>query len=210
MSNTSLVPHIKAKSWTGKRNYGAFGTGDYFGHRGIFCFVFFTMSLVSCTADWQIGMQWMIRLWGCWWALNLMGSPSSLVVIWCDSFGILYFFQWIIPQFSVDPSAQKWGLFWCVRFYLMRSTLLWISLYTAPPQNSLRITTNAPPSLTAFRFLDWWSILSLILAQLFFKVTDPKQQYLVLGACAVISVLPLYWCVWGTRDRVAVLSLSIP
>jgi GPH family glycoside/pentoside/hexuronide:cation symporter len=44
----------------------------------------------------------------------------------------------------------------------------------------------------------------LILAQVIFStLTDPRQQYLVLGAvCAVLSVLPLYWCVWGTRDRV--------
>jgi len=65
------------------------------------------------------------------------------------------FFQWIIPQFSVDPSAQRWGLFW---YYVAIGILFngsTVVIY-GTPQNSLRITTNAPPS-TAFRFaFDWW------------------------------------------------------
>ena len=35
------------------------------------------------------------------------------------------------------------------------------------------------------------------------RVADEQQQYLVLAAiCTVISVLSLYWCVFGVRDRV--------
>ncbi|MBO3464227.1 MFS transporter, partial [Aetokthonos hydrillicola] len=31
--------------------------------------------------------------------------------------------------------------------------------------------------------------------------------YLVLGGvCAILSIIPVYWCVWGTRDRMAVVE----
>ena len=123
-------------------------------------------------------------------------------------FGILYFFQWIVPQFSADPTAQMWGLFW----YYVAIGILFNVFYTVVNLPYTALTPeltqdyNERTTLNTFRFAFsiGGSILSLILAQVIFsKVTDPKQQYLVLGAvCAVISVLPLYWCVWGTRDRV--------
>jgi GPH family glycoside/pentoside/hexuronide:cation symporter len=44
----------------------------------------------------------------------------------------------------------------------------------------------------------------LILAQVIFsQISDRTSQYLVLGAvCGIISVLALYWCIFGIRDRV--------
>ena len=55
-----------------------------------------------------------------------------------------------------------------------------------------------------FSFSISGSILSLILASVIFKlIANRQQQYVVLAAiCEVISVLSLYWCVWGTRDRI--------
>lgn len=61
-------------------------------------------------------------------------------------------------------------------------------------------------SLNSFRFTFsiGGSILSLILSKIVFSViSDRASQYLVLAAvCTVISVLALYGCVYGTRDRV--------
>lgn len=61
-------------------------------------------------------------------------------------------------------------------------------------------------SLNSFRFAFsiGGSILSLVIAQLIFSIfkDNPIQQYLVLGiVCAIIAVLPIYWCFFGTRDR---------
>jgi len=55
-----------------------------------------------------------------------------------------------------------------------------------------------------FSFSIGGSILSLILAQVIFsQIADRQQQYVVLaGICGAIAVLSLFWCVWGTRDRV--------
>jgi GPH family glycoside/pentoside/hexuronide:cation symporter len=61
-------------------------------------------------------------------------------------------------------------------------------------------------SLNSFRFSFsiGGSILSLIFAQVVFSwVKSPQAQYLVLAAlCTVIAVLSLYWCVYGTRERI--------
>lgn len=123
-------------------------------------------------------------------------------------FGIFYFCQWIVPQFSAEPVTNGWGLF-C---YYVLIGILFNVFYTVVnlPYTALtaELTTdyNERTQLTSVRFAFsiGGSIISLILASIIFSAfTQIKQRYLVLGAvCAVLSVLPLYWCVWGTRDRV--------
>jgi GPH family glycoside/pentoside/hexuronide:cation symporter len=118
-------------------------------------------------------------------------------------FGIFFFLQWIVPPFNAT------GLFW----YYVAIALVFNTFYTAV---NLPYTALTPElthdydertSLNSFRFAFSisGSILSLILALAIFAIfqNNPTQQYLVLGAvCAVVSVLPIYWCVWGTRKRV--------
>ncbi|MCJ8278389.1 MAG: MFS transporter [Rivularia sp. ALOHA_DT_140] len=117
-------------------------------------------------------------------------------------FGIFFFLQWIVP------STNVWVLFW---YYVIIGVISQV-FYTVV---NLPYTAMTPEltqdydertSLTSFRFAFSLSggILSLLLAQLVFsQIENRQQQYLVLAAiCAVISVLALFWCVWGTRDRV--------
>lgn len=123
-------------------------------------------------------------------------------------FGIFYFLHWVIPQFSADRVGNGWGLFW----YYVAISIVFNVFYTIVNLPYTALTAeltqdyNERTSLNSFRFAFsiGGSILSLLVAQgIFSGVADPRQQYLVLGAvCAVLSVLPLYWCVWGTRDRV--------
>ncbi|MEA5516558.1 MFS transporter [Nodularia sp. UHCC 0506] len=123
-------------------------------------------------------------------------------------FGIIFFLQWIVPRFSTDQSGNIWPLFW----YYVAIGLLSQVFYTVV---SLPYTAMTPEltqdydertSLNSFRFAFSisGSILSLILAQIIFsQISDREQQYLVLAAiCAVISVLSLYVCIFGVRDRV--------
>ncbi len=125
-------------------------------------------------------------------------------------FGIFFFLQWVVPHFSNDPTANQWGLFW---FYVAIS-IVFNSFYTAVNLPYTALTPELTQdydertSLNSYRFAFSisGSILSLILALGIFATFkgDPSKQYLVLGGvCAVLSVLPLYWCVWGTRKRVA-------
>jgi GPH family glycoside/pentoside/hexuronide:cation symporter len=119
-------------------------------------------------------------------------------------YSCFFFLQWVVPQFG----GNIWPLFW----YYVAIGVISQSLFTAV---NLPYTAMTPEltqdydertSLNSFRFTFsiGGSILSLILAKIIFdRVSDRPQQYMVLGfICAVISCLSLYWCVFGTRDRV--------
>ena len=122
-------------------------------------------------------------------------------------FGITFFLQWIVPKFSSDPATNQTGLFW----YYIAVAIVFNTFYTIVNLPYTALTPeltqdyNERTSLNSFRFTFsiGGSILSLILAQVIFaSVADAAQRYLILGGiCAVLSTLPLYWCVFGTRAR---------
>lgn len=125
-------------------------------------------------------------------------------------FGILFFCQWIVP-----PLGQ-WGLF---AYYVAIGVLFNLG-YTAINLPYTALTPeltqdyNERTSLNSFRFAFsiGGSIGSLILAQVIFgTVEDPQQRYLILGGiCALIAVLPIYWCFFGTRHRLAMMTQRQP
>jgi glycoside/pentoside/hexuronide:cation symporter, GPH family len=123
-------------------------------------------------------------------------------------FGIFFLLQWIVPQFRTNHSDNIWPMFW----YYVAIGVLSQSFYTVV---NLPYTAMTPEltqdydertSLNSFRFTFsiGGSILSLILAQIVFsQIADRQQRYLILAAiCTVISILGLYWCVFGVRDRI--------
>jgi glycoside/pentoside/hexuronide:cation symporter, GPH family len=124
-------------------------------------------------------------------------------------FGIFFFLQWLVPNFSPDPTTNQWALF----SYYVAIAIAFNTFYTIVNLPYTALTPELTQdydertSLNSFRFAFSisGSILSLVLALGIFAIfkRDLREQYLVLGAiCAVLSVLPLYWCVWGTRQRV--------
>ncbi|WP_066379111.1 MFS transporter [Anabaena sp. CA = ATCC 33047] len=123
-------------------------------------------------------------------------------------FGIFFFLQWIVPRFSSNQSSNVWALFWYYVVIGLISQVFYTVVnlpYTALTPE-LTQDYDERTSLNSFRFAFsiGGSILSLILAQIVFsRIPDRQQQYLVLAAiCTVISVISLYWCVFGVRDRV--------
>lgn len=123
-------------------------------------------------------------------------------------FGFFFFLQWVVPQFAVDRTAQMWGLFW----YYVGIGVLSQVFYTVVNLPYTALTPELTQdydertSLNSFRFgfSIGGSVLSLILAQVIFsQISDRTSQYLVLAAvCGIISVVALYWCIFGIRDRV--------
>ncbi|MBV6625306.1 MAG: MFS transporter [Rivularia sp. (in: Bacteria)] len=117
-------------------------------------------------------------------------------------FGIFFFLQWIVPTTNV------WGLFWYYVIIGVISQVFYTVVnlpYTAmTPELTQDYDERTSLNSIRFAFSIGGSILSLFLARLIFSLVDNRQQqYLVLAAvCAVIAVLGLFWCVWGTRDRV--------
>ncbi|HIK05845.1 MAG TPA: MFS transporter [Trichormus sp. M33_DOE_039] len=123
-------------------------------------------------------------------------------------FGIFFFLQWIVPRFSSNQSSNVWALFWYYVVIGLISQVFYTVVnlpYTALTPE-LTQDYDERTSLNSFRFAFsiGGSILSLILAQVVFsRIADRQQQYFVLAAiCTVISVVSLYWCVFGVRDRV--------
>lgn len=124
-------------------------------------------------------------------------------------FGLFFFLEWIVPRFSDNPTTNQWGLFW----YYVIVAILFNNFYTVVnlPYTALtaEITKDYDErtSLNSFRFgfSIGGSILSLMVALAVFQLIpgDAAQQYIAMaGVCAVLSVLPLFGCVFGIRQRV--------
>nr|WP_290222110.1 MFS transporter [Trichocoleus desertorum] len=139
------------------------------------------------------------------------GRRHPWMIFGAIPFGIFFFLQWLVPRFSDNPGTNQWGLFW----YYVGISVLFNTFYTAVNLPYTALTPeltqdyNERTNLNSFRFAFsiGGSILSLVLALAVFNTVkaDSAQQYLVLaGVCTILSVLPIYWCVWGTRKRVAV------
>ncbi|MEM7725025.1 MAG: MFS transporter [Cyanobacteria bacterium P01_A01_bin.45] len=130
-------------------------------------------------------------------------------IIWgAIPFGFFFFLQWIVPSFGNDPQFNQWGLF----FYYTIISILFNSFFTVVNLPYTALTAELTQdydertSLNSFRFAFsiGGSILALVIALVISKYipNNISQQYLVLGAiCAVISVIPLYLCVQGTKKR---------
>lgn len=122
-------------------------------------------------------------------------------------FGITFFLQWLVPHFSDDQNINTWSLFgyYVIISILFNSFFTIVNLPYTALTPELTQDYNERTSLNSFRFAFsiGGSIVSLFLAlQIFSWFKDAGQQYLVLGAiCALISVLPLFWCVWGVRNH---------
>jgi GPH family glycoside/pentoside/hexuronide:cation symporter len=123
-------------------------------------------------------------------------------------FGIFFFLQWIVPHFSNNDQANQWGLFW----YYTAISILFNTFYTIVNLPYTALTAELTQdydertSLNSFRFTFsiGGSILALVIGLVISLVipSNRSQQFLLLGAiCAIISVLPVYWCVWGTKKR---------
>jgi len=137
------------------------------------------------------------------------GRRHPWMIIGAIPFGIFFFLQWIVPHFSNDPAANEWSLFW----YYVVIGLLFHTFYTAVNLPYTALTPELTQdydertSLNSYRFAFsiGGSILSLVIVLAILQLVpgQPIQQYLLIGGiCAVISVIPLYWCVLGTRKRV--------
>ena len=132
-------------------------------------------------------------------------------------FGIFFFLQWIVPNFSEDPDFNKWSLF----AYYTIIAILFNLAYTAVNLPYTALTPeltqdyNERTNLNSFRFAFsiGGAILALILATVIFKAypDDPRQQYLVLGfASSIISIVALFWCTFRIQERGASGLLPTP
>jgi glycoside/pentoside/hexuronide:cation symporter, GPH family len=191
----------------------AYGAGDFGPAVTANILAFFSLIFLTNVAGLNPGLAGSVLLVGkVWDAVNdpLVGVLSDRTqsrwgrrypwMIWgAVPFGIFFFLQWIVPGFSIN------GLFW---YYVIMS-IIFNTFYTAVNLPYTALTPeltqdyNERTSLNSFRFAFsiGGSIVSLILgAVIFFQLKQPAPiQYAIFtGIATVISVIPLYLCVWGT------------
>jgi glycoside/pentoside/hexuronide:cation symporter, GPH family len=166
------------------------------------------------------GTQLVVRIWD---AVNdpLIGMASDRGAVFGDKIrarwgrrypwmivaaipmGFFFVIQWLIPF----PESNQWGLFW---FYTIVALFLgtFYTMYSLPYSSLTAELTqdyNERTSLSSYRFSFSLgaSIVALLIARTVFQVVqDPAQQYLTIGIiCAILSVIPIFYCVWGTEKR---------
>jgi len=228
MSNPSpenadfLIPKTKKLNLSTKLAYGA---GDLGPAITANISVFFLLIFFTNVAGIPVGLAGSILLIGkVWDAVNdpivglltdktnsrRWGRRLPWLLYGAIPFGVFFFLQWIVPPFAGDRATQISGLFWYYTAIALLSQVFYTVVnlpYTAMTPE-LTQDYDERTSLSSFRFgfSIGGSVFSLILAQVIFaSVSDRTLQYVVLAAvCTVISVLSLYWCVFGTRDRALV------
>lgn len=214
------IPKAKRLSLPTKLAYGAGDLGPAItANIGVFFALFFFTNVAGLSAGLAGSILMIGKIWD---AINdpMIGVMSDRTkhpwgrrLPWmfygAIPFGIFFFLQWIVPHFSADKTANNWALFW----YYVVIGIFFNSFYTAVNLPYTALTPeltqdyNERTSLNSFRFTFsiGGSILSLILAQIIFaqlKVPQ-EQQYIVLAAvCTVLSILPLFLCVWGVKNQV--------
>jgi len=114
-------------------------------------------------------------------------------------FGLTYALIWIVPGFE-----KEWMSFW----YYVGITAVFQMFFTTTnlPYSTLTAEMTQDyderTSLTSFRlaFSIIGGLMILIVArEIFVRVADPAQQYLILGiAGGIVSVVAIYWCIFGT------------
>lgn len=212
-------PVLKPMSFQTKMAYGAGDLGPAITANilAFFLLYFFTSvagmnaalagSLLLISKIWDAVNDPIVGMWSDRTRSGKWGRRYPWMLWGAIPFGITFFLQWVVPKFSSDPATNQTGLFW----YYIAVAVVFNTFYTMVNLPYTALTPeltqdyNERTSLNSFRFTFsiGGSILSLILAQVIFaNVADAAQRYLILGAiCAVLSTLPLYWCVFGTRAR---------
>lgn len=123
-------------------------------------------------------------------------------------FGLFFFLQWLVPNFSSNPNINNWCLF----VYYIVIAILFNLAYTAVNLPYTALTPeltqdyNERTNLNSFRFAFsiGGSILSLILATIIFQFFpgDAIEQYFVLGLISsIISVIAILWCTFRIQER---------
>lgn len=202
----------------------AFGAGDMGSAITANILIFYLSPFLTDVAGLAPGLAGLTQLVGKFWdAINdpivgVMSDRTSTrwgrrypwMIFGAIPFGLFFFLQWIVPSFN------QWGLFW----YYTIISILFNAFYTVVNVPYTALTPeltqdyNERTSLNSFRFLFsiGGSIISAIFAFFIFqKVADKGAAYLILGGvCTVLSVVPLYLCVWGTSARAKEVAQAHP
>jgi GPH family glycoside/pentoside/hexuronide:cation symporter len=135
------------------------------------------------------------------------GRRRSWMLFGSLPFGLSFFLYWLVPHFSANPDVNYWARF---AYYVLVS-IFFQTAYTAVNLPYTALTPELTQdydertSLNSFRFAFsiGGSILALMLGVVLTQlIPDENQRYVTLGGiCALLSMLSLYWCIFGVQER---------
>ncbi len=219
MSNDSLIPKSEKLNFTTKLAYGA---GDLGSAITANILVFYFLPFLTNVAGLPAALAGSVLMIGK--IADAINDP--LIGIWSDNtrsvwgrrlpwmflggvpLSLFFALNWVVPSFSTEATVQHWALF---AYYVLIGVAFNVFFtvvnlpYTALTPE-LTQDYNERTNLNSFRFTFsiGGSIFSLLLALVIFKLypDQPIQQFLYLGIiCALLSVLPVYWCVLSLQER---------
>ncbi|MBK4732706.1 MFS transporter [Oxynema sp. CENA135] len=199
----------------------AYGAGDMSAGMTTILLAFSLMIFLTQAAGLDPGLAGTVLLIGkVWDAINdpiigilsdrtrsRWGRRRSWMLFASIPFALFFFLQWLVPHFSDNPEIDRWALFtyYCIISILFQTAYTAVNLPYTALTPELTQDYNERTSLNSFRFAFsiGGSIFALALGVVFTQLTDnPQTLYFRLGTtCALLSLLPIYWCVWGTRER---------
>ncbi|MGJ3250551.1 MAG: MFS transporter [Elainellaceae cyanobacterium] len=131
------------------------------------------------------------------------GRRHSWMLYGSIPFGISFALMWVVPDFGGSTMAKFW--YYVVVSIIFFTTYTSVNLPYAALTAELTQDYDERTNLSSFRlaFSLAGAVLGLALGFIFAaNIPNLESQHLFLGiTCAVLSVLPLYWCIWGTRGR---------
>ncbi|HIK28028.1 MAG: MFS transporter [Oscillatoriaceae bacterium SKW80] len=221
--SSPAVPKTEKLSFFTKLAYGA---GDLGSAVTANILVFFLSPFLTDVAGLAPGLAGLTQLIGkIWDAVNdpIVGVLSDRtnskwgrrypwMIFGAFPFAIFFFLQWIIPL----PPNNQWGLFW----YYTIISILFNACYTAVNLPYTALTPELTEdydertSLNSFRFTFsiGGSILSVIIFGLItLIIPNERIKYIVVGIIlGLLSIVSVFWCVWGTRERVTAIAAQHP
>lgn len=135
------------------------------------------------------------------------GRRHSWMIWGSVPFGLAFFFMWLVPNWS--PMLKF--IYYAAVVVIFDTAYTAVNLPYAALTAELTKDYDERTELTTFRLsfslFGAVSVLALGLV-LSLLIPDVQQQYVVLGLlCAVIAILALHWCIWGTMNRARSLGL---
>ncbi|MBF2097306.1 MAG: MFS transporter [Gloeomargaritaceae cyanobacterium C42_A2020_066] len=116
-------------------------------------------------------------------------------------FGLSFFLLWVVPFKEQTPLF----LFYVVVALVFNTAYTMVNLPYSALTAEMTSDYDERTSLNGFRFTFsiGGSIFSLIaLGVASHLISDQRQLYFVIGLLfAILSVLPIFWCIWGTYGR---------
>lgn len=139
------------------------------------------------------------------------GRRHSWMIWGAVPFGLFFLLMWIVPDWSLTAKFIYYTVVGLIFYGVYTAVNLPYSALTA----ELTKDYDERTELTTFRlsFSLFGAVSVLVMGLVFGKLipNSEEQQYVALGIfCAVISVLTLYWCIWGTLGRARDLGLLTP